>query len=121
MRTLIASLTLLCLGPLTRAQTATKEGAGLRDALIREAAKPGKRAWQPMLLYLADLHGRSVLPAIGHLKLPYQSIGPGYQNGAVFGHIDLTHERLDTVGGSLSLWPNPAGGTLLRASVPFAA
>ena len=97
MRTLIASLTLLCLGPLTRAQTATKEGAGLRDALIREAAKPGKRAWQPMLLYLADLHGRSVLPAIGHLKLPYQSIGPGYQNGAVFGHIDLTHERLDTV------------------------
>jgi two-component system sensor histidine kinase DesK len=27
-------------------------------------------------------------------------------------------ERLDTVGGSLTLWPNPAGGTLLRASVP---
>ena len=30
-------------------------------------------------------------------------------------------ERLDTVGGSLTLWPNPAGGTLLRASVPVAA
>lgn len=30
-------------------------------------------------------------------------------------------ERLDTVGGSLSLWPNPDGGTLLRASVPMAA
>jgi two-component system sensor histidine kinase DesK len=30
-------------------------------------------------------------------------------------------ERLYTVGGSLSLWPNPAGGTLLRASVPVAA
>jgi two-component system sensor histidine kinase DesK len=30
-------------------------------------------------------------------------------------------ERLDTVGGSLSLWPNPAGGTLLRASVPLPA
>jgi two-component system, NarL family, sensor histidine kinase DesK len=30
-------------------------------------------------------------------------------------------ERLDTVGGSLTLWPNPAGGTLLRASVPLAA
>ncbi|HEX6636750.1 MAG TPA: sensor histidine kinase [Steroidobacteraceae bacterium] len=30
-------------------------------------------------------------------------------------------ERLDTVGGSLTLWPNPAGGTLLRASVPGAA
>ena len=30
-------------------------------------------------------------------------------------------ERLDTVGGCLTLWPNPAGGTLLRASVPLAA
>lgn len=30
-------------------------------------------------------------------------------------------ERLDTVGGSLSLWPSPGGGTLLRASVPLAA
>jgi two-component system sensor histidine kinase DesK len=30
-------------------------------------------------------------------------------------------ERLDTVGGTLSLWSNPAGGTLLRASVPFPA
>jgi two-component system, NarL family, sensor histidine kinase DesK len=30
-------------------------------------------------------------------------------------------ERLDTVGGSLTLWPNPAGGTLLRASIPVAA
>jgi two-component system sensor histidine kinase DesK len=30
-------------------------------------------------------------------------------------------ERLGTVGGRLSLWPNPAGGTLLRASVPTAA
>jgi two-component system sensor histidine kinase DesK len=30
-------------------------------------------------------------------------------------------ERLDTVGGTLSLWPNPSGGTLLRASVPLAA
>jgi two-component system, NarL family, sensor histidine kinase DesK len=29
-------------------------------------------------------------------------------------------ERLDTVGGTLSLWPNPAGGTLLRATVPLA-
>jgi two-component system, NarL family, sensor histidine kinase DesK len=30
-------------------------------------------------------------------------------------------ERLDTVGGTLTLWPNPAGGTLLRASIPMAA
>jgi hypothetical protein len=83
--------------PASTAQTATKEGADLRDALVRQAAQPGKPAWKPMLLYLAELHGRSVLPAIAHFKYPYQSIGPGYQNGAVFGHIDLTHERLDTV------------------------
>jgi len=30
-------------------------------------------------------------------------------------------ERLDTVGGSLSLEPNKDGGTLLRAWVPIAA
>ena len=29
-------------------------------------------------------------------------------------------ERLGTVGGTLNLWPNPSGGTLLRASVPLA-
>ena len=30
-------------------------------------------------------------------------------------------ERLGTVGGSLTLWPNPDGGTLLRACIPLAA
>lgn len=27
-------------------------------------AKPGKPAWKPMLLYLANLHGRRVLPVV---------------------------------------------------------
>lgn len=75
----------------------TKDGAALRDALVREAALPMKPAWRPMLLFLAELHGRSVLPPVAHFKYPYESIGPGYQEGNVFGHIDLTHERLDTV------------------------
>jgi hypothetical protein len=79
------------------ASGATPEGAALRDALVREAAQPGKPAWQPMLLYLAELHGRSVFPPVAHFKYPFESIGPGYQGGKVFGHIDLTHERLDTV------------------------
>ena len=70
-------------------------GAALRDALLREAEQPGKPAWQPMLEFLADLHGRSVLPPLAHFKYPYHSIGPGYQDGRVFGHIDLTHIRLD--------------------------
>src|ERR1041384_5385713 len=79
------------------AWTATREGTALRDALVREAALPGKPAWRPMLLYLAELHGRSVYPSLDYFPNPFESIGPGYQGGKVFGHIDLTHERLDTV------------------------
>jgi putative isomerase len=79
------------------ANAATQAGARLREGLRREAGRPNKPAWRPMLEFLADLHGKSVLPAIGHFKYPYESIGPGYQSGRVFGHIDLTHERLDTV------------------------
>jgi hypothetical protein len=75
----------------------TKDGRALRDALIKAAEQPGKPAWKPMLLYLAELHGRSVFPPAGPFPRPYESIGPGYQSGDVFGHIDLTHIRLDTV------------------------
>lgn len=79
------------------AADAAAEGAALHEALVGEASRPVKPAWRPMLLNLAELHGRSILPAIGHFKYPYQTIGPGYQDGRIFGHIDLTHERLDTV------------------------
>lgn len=79
------------------AEFPTKEGAALHAALVREADQPIKPAWRPMLLHLAELHGRAVLPAVAHFKHPYESIGPGYQDGRVFGHIDLTHERIDTV------------------------
>lgn len=75
----------------------TEEGRQLRAALQEEAKRPVKAAWRPMLQFLAELHGRSVLPAAAHFKYPYHSIGPGYQDGRVFGHIDLTHERLDVV------------------------
>jgi glycogen debranching enzyme len=50
-----------------------------------------------MLLYLAELHGKSVHPPQAHFPHPFEDIGPGYQGGAAFGHIDLTHQRLDTV------------------------
>jgi Mannosylglycerate hydrolase MGH1-like glycoside hydrolase domain len=79
------------------AKAATKEGAALRDALVQEAAQPGKATWRPMLLYLAELHGNSVHPPLAHFPFPFEDIGPGYQGGTTFGHIDLTHERLDTV------------------------
>ncbi len=79
------------------ADTATKDGAPLRNALLQEATLPVKESWRPMLRYLAELHGRSVLPAVAHFPYPYETIGPGYQDGRIFGHIDLTHVRLDTV------------------------
>jgi hypothetical protein len=80
-----------------RAQTATDAGRAVRNALVREAAAPGKAAWRPMLLYAAELHGRSIHPPTGHFRYPYEDIGPGYQRGNAFGHIDLTHQRLDVV------------------------
>lgn len=78
-------------------EPATPEGAALHAALVREVSQPVKAAWRPALLYLAELHGRSVLPPVGHFKYPYESLGPGYMDGRVFGHWDITHERLDTV------------------------
>lgn len=98
MRALVAPFAMgLWPGSVVVAQDAGKEGAALHAALVREAALRVKPAWRPMMLNLAELHGRSILPAVGHFKYPYQSIGPGYENGRIFGHIDLTHERLDTV------------------------
>jgi len=92
---------LVVLPALTNAQetpeSLTAEGQALRNALIREASLPSKPQWQPMLRYLAELHGRSVYPPVAHLPFSFESIGPGYQSGAAFGHIDLTHQRLDTV------------------------
>jgi glycogen debranching enzyme len=83
-------------GPLT-IQAATPEGTPLRDALVREAAGCRNPSWRPMLLYLAELHGQSVHPPLDYFRFPFEDIGPGYQGGKVFGHFDLTHERLDTV------------------------
>lgn len=93
----LAAVVALAGGVLCAAEFPTREGAALHDALLREAELPAKPAWQPMLRYLAELHGRAVLPAVAHFPYPYETIGPGYQDGRVFGHIDLTHERIDTV------------------------
>ena len=95
LRTLLAAAVVFAAA--RAADIVTKEGVALRDALVREASRPANPEWRPMLLYLAELHGRSVMPPVGHFKYAYESIGPGYQGGRVFGHIDLAHERLDTV------------------------
>src|SRR6476660_4706498 len=75
----------------------TAEGLALRQALLQEAERAGKPEWRPVLRYLAELHGKSVHPPVAHFPHAWESIGPGYQGGTVFGHIDLAHERLDTV------------------------
>src|SRR5213083_1798295 len=63
----------------SNAKAATEEGSTLQEALVREAERPGKSAWKPMLIYLAELHGRSVHPPLAHLPHPFEDIGPGYQ------------------------------------------
>ncbi len=98
MRTLLAIVS-LCVSVTSRSAAAavTPEGAPLRDALLREATQTMQPRWRPVLNYLAGLHGQSVFPPVAHFKYPFESIGPGYQGGMVFGHIDITHIRLDTV------------------------
>src|SRR5688572_1291961 len=78
-------------------RAATADGAALRDALLHAAKEPGKTTWRPMLEYSAELHGQSVHPPRAHFPFPFESIGPGYEGGNAFGHIDLTHIRVDTV------------------------
>ncbi len=50
------------------AEYPTPEGRRLRDALVHEATLPLKPQGRAMLLNLAELHGRSVLPARGCLR-----------------------------------------------------
>ncbi|WP_438480447.1 hypothetical protein [Oleiharenicola lentus] len=94
---LASGLTARAALPAPEKEFRTPEGAALHAALAKEVATAGKPAWQPMLNYLARLHGQSVSPATGFFKYAYESLGPGYMRGRAFGHWDLTHERLDTL------------------------
>lgn len=70
----------------------------LREALLKEAERTDKREWRPMLRYLANLHATCIHPPIAHFPHPFEEIGTGYKfSGMGFGHIDLTHARLDSV------------------------
>ena len=55
--------------------------ARLRAALTQEALAVPEERWRPMLVYLADLHARSVRPAQPPLPHPWTQIGPGYCYG----------------------------------------
>ena len=71
---------------------------------ISKRAAPAKTEWEPVLNYVADLHGRSVHPAVDPFKHPWEEIGPGYCYAPAFGHWDIVHAILDI----LSLDPEHA-------------
>ena len=57
----------------------------------------GKKQWRAMLHYVADLHGRSVRPAMPPFPYPWEEIGPGYCYAPAFGHWDIVHSILDVL------------------------
>jgi putative isomerase len=67
------------------------------DHLKAETSKIGKPGWRAMLLYVAELHERSVHPPRAPFPYPWEEIGPGYCYGPAFGHWDAIHAILDTL------------------------
>jgi putative isomerase len=57
----------------------------------------GKPQWQPVLQYVAQLHEKCTRSVEEPFQYPWEEIGLGYVNGPAFGHIDITHQALDTV------------------------
>jgi hypothetical protein len=50
-----------------------------------------------MLCYVANLHSKSIRPAIPPFPHAYEEIGPGYCYGPAFGHWDIVHAILDAL------------------------
>ncbi|MGQ9629436.1 MAG: amylo-alpha-1,6-glucosidase [bacterium] len=67
------------------------------DNLKAEVRNMGKLKWRAMLLYVAELHERSIHPPRDPFHLPWEEIGPGYCYGPAFGHWDIVHAILDTM------------------------
>ncbi len=66
-------------------------------ALNNEASQLGKKAWQPMLQYVANLHQKSTHPATYPFEYEWEEIGPGYVYGPAFGHWDVVHQIIDVM------------------------
>jgi hypothetical protein len=71
------------------------------DALVstkkQDNGAPGKAAWQPMLQYVAELHGRSTHSPRPPLVHPWEEIGIGYGASQAFGPLDVIHQILDVL------------------------
>ena len=61
------------------------------------AETSGKPEWGAMLNYVADLHRRSIRPAVAPFPHPWEELGPGYCYGPAFGHWDIVHAILDVL------------------------
>ncbi len=59
--------------------------------------KLGKPGWRKMMMYVADLHVRSLRPAMPPFRYPWEEIGPGYCYGPAFGHWDIIHQAMDVL------------------------
>ncbi len=67
------------------------------ESLQKEAGKLGKKTWQPMLQYVAELHQKSTHPATYPFEYEWEEIGPGYVYGPAFGHWDVVHQIIDVM------------------------
>ncbi|MCF6268471.1 MAG: amidohydrolase family protein [Melioribacteraceae bacterium] len=67
------------------------------QTLKNETSQLGKKEWQPMLKYVADLHERSTHPATYPFDYEWEEIGPGYVYGPAFGHWDVVHQIIDVL------------------------
>jgi len=67
------------------------------DKLKEEIRTLGKPEWRAMLLYVAELHERSIHPPQKPFPFPWEEIGPGYCSSPAFGHWDIVHAVLDVM------------------------
>jgi hypothetical protein len=67
------------------------------DILMKTASSAGKKEWQPMLKYVAELHKKSTHPAAWPFDYEWEEIGPGYHLSPAFGHWDIIHQVIDVM------------------------
>ena len=73
------------------------DDVGSWDKLMLTASSSGKKSWQPMLKYLAELHKKSTHPEAWPFDYEWEEIGPGYHLSPAFGHWDIIHQTLDVM------------------------
>ncbi len=67
------------------------------ENLKEEVKTLGNENWRNMLLYVAELHEKSIRPVEFPFPFPWEEIGPGYCYGPAFGHWDIIHQILDSI------------------------